>query len=255
MIRSVLHSTIYSFLLTLLLLSVLSVSFAQVRNSSNYSLQSDSINIGGGLSSSTNYTQESTIGEIGTGRSASANYQLRTGYQQMQEVFLSLVPPADVVMDPALPGITGGESNGSTSFSVLTDNPAGYQVTISAETDPAMQRTAGSETIANYPAAGTPDFTFSTGGSNAYFGYTVEGANIADSFKDNGSTCATGSGDTADACWRSVLPGAVEVALSSSSTQPSGASTTLKFRVGIGSGAAVIAGTYGATSTVTALPL
>ncbi len=255
MFQSVLYSLSRSMVLTLIALSVLSVSFAQVRTSSNYTLQSDSINIGGGLSSSTNYTQESTVGEIATGRSASSNYQLRAGYQQMQEVFLSLTPPSNVDMDIDLPGITGGTSNGSTSFAVLTDSPSGYVVTLSAEADPAMQRMAGGETIANYPAGTTPDFTFNVGPANAYFGYTVEGSDITSNFKDNGSLCNVGGSDAVDACWRSLTQADFNIARSGSSNQPNAASTTLKFRVGIGSGAGVIAGTYVATSTITALPL
>ena len=39
------------------------------------------------------------------------------------------------------------------------------------------------------------------------------------------------------------------------SNHPDGATTTVNFRVGIGGNGAVLAGTYTATSTVTALPL
>jgi len=255
MVRSFLFSATYSIIITALMLSVLSVSVAQVRTSSNYSLESDSINIGGGLSSSTNFIQESTVGEVATGISSSTDFVLRAGYQQMQEVFLSLTPPDDVVMDTAIGGLTGGTSNGSTSFSVITDSPAGYVVTLFAEDNPAMQRTEGSETIADYPASATPDFTFNVGGSDAYFGYTVEGANIADNFKDNGSLCNVGSGDTVNSCWRSLSVGQVEVAREAGSNHPAGVTTAVKFRVGIGSSAGVVAGTYVATSTLTALPL
>ena len=56
---------------------------AAVMESTNYKLQADSVNIGGGRSSSTNYTLEDTAGEVGTGTSSSTNYQNNAGYQQM----------------------------------------------------------------------------------------------------------------------------------------------------------------------------
>jgi hypothetical protein len=130
--------------------------FAQVRTSSSYQMQSDSINIGGGLSSSTDYVQESTVGEIATGPSDSTAYALRAGYQQLQEVYVSLAISGDVVMDPDLPGVTGGTANGSTTVTVVTDNPAGYRLIFQAESDPAMS--SGPNTIANYDAGQEPDY-------------------------------------------------------------------------------------------------
>lgn len=248
--------TIISFIIgvTLLLGSFSFVSHAQVRSSSNYQLQSDSINLGGGLSTSTNYIQESTIGEIATGRSTSSNFSLQAGYQQMQEVFLSLAGGGAVTMDPALPGITGGTSNGSTTFTVITDSPAGYQLTIQAENDPAMRR-ADLVSIADYTPTGAADFTFSVPAAAAEFGFTPEGVDIATAFQDNGATCGVGGGDTSLACWAGLSTTATEIARSSGSNHPTGATTTIRFRVGITSGAGVETGVYTATTTVTALPL
>ena len=62
---------------------------AQVMSSSHYSLESDSLNFGGGYSTSTNYIQESTGGEVATGISSSTNYTMNAGYQQMNIVALS----------------------------------------------------------------------------------------------------------------------------------------------------------------------
>lgn len=256
MVRSLLITTSFALVLTTLALSVLSIGFAQVRSSTNYQLQSDSINIGGGLSSSTNFVQESTVGEIATGPSDSSSYSLRAGYQQMQEVFLSLVPPSSVLMDPDISGIGGGTSNGSTSFNVVTDSPSGYQVTITAEDDPAMVRNGGSETIEDYPATATPDFSFTFGSAEALFGITAEGPDIHSTFRDNGALCNVGIGDTIDACWRGLNEqNNIVVARDTDANIPAGATTTLKFRVGVGSTAGVIAGTYVATTTITALPL
>lgn len=58
-------------LATVFVLSSLHIAGAQVMQSTNYQIQSDSINIGGGFSSSSNYAVESTVGEVGTGKSDS----------------------------------------------------------------------------------------------------------------------------------------------------------------------------------------
>ncbi len=237
---------------TVLTLALLHVSFAQVRSSSNYQLQSDSINIGGGLATSTSYTQESTVSEVATGPSDSATYSLRAGYQQMQEVYLSLAVSGDVTMSPSLPGVTGGTSNGSTTFTVTTDSPAGYQLTLRAENDPAMQ--SGPYTIADYDAGPEPDFSFVTGSSDAHFGFTPEGVDIVQAWLDDGGTCGLDTGDTSLACWDG-LSTIDRLIAQGGSSHPTGATTTVHFRVGIGSGAGVTAGVYTATTTVTALPL
>ena len=100
------QDTFFSLVLTVLVLPaflLLSLSEAQVRTSSNYQLQSDSINVGGGLSDSASYSLQSTAGEVATGESNSASFSLRAGYQQMQEVYISLSSIADVVMSADLP--------------------------------------------------------------------------------------------------------------------------------------------------------
>ena len=253
------HSFFYSFihacLLTALVVSTINLGFAEVRSSSNYRVQSDSLNVGGGYSTSSAYAQESTVGEIATGRSTSSSFALRAGYQQLQAVSLSLVPPADVLMDGSIPGLTGGTANGSTTFTVITDSPSGYQVTITSAEAPAMNRTTGSETIADYSAGATPDYSFSFGASDALFGYTVEGADVSAAFLDNGGLCGVGTQENADACWRGLSTGEETIVSAPGSNHPSGVSSTLKFRVGLGSDAGVVAGTYVATTTITALPL
>ncbi len=255
--RTCTASSFQSIITMMLFALVLGVGHAQVRSSTNYQLESDSVNIGGGLSSSTNYVQESTAGEIATGRSTSSSYQLRAGYQQMQESFTSLsLSTSSIVMGTAILGLTGGTSNGSTTVTVITDNGAGYQLSIVAQNTPAMQRLGGGETIADYtPAGGVPDFVFTTAGGAAHLGFTPEGVDVADRFLDDGGVCGTSTGNASLSCWDGLSTTAVAIAESSAANQPTGATTTVNFRVGIGSSAGVIAGEYVATSTVTALPL
>lgn len=229
-------------------------ALAQVRQSSNYQIESDSINIGGGRSSSTNYIQESTVGEQATGPSDSASYSLRAGYQQMHEVYLALTAAADVTMSPALGGVSGGTSTGATNVTVTTDNRAGYQLTIEAASSPALD--SGSSTIADYVPGGDPDFSFTTLANDAHFGYSPEGVDVVDRFKDNGAdTCNVGSFETEDACWDGLSTTAETIVSGTGANHPDGATTTIKFRVGIGGSANQEPGTYVATTTLTLLPL
>jgi hypothetical protein len=248
--QSIVHSFIISLIATVTVLFSLQLSFAQVRSSSNYQLQSDSINIGGGLSTSTSYQQESTAGELATGRSVSANYQLRAGYQQMQEVFISLTPSKDVIMDTAIGGITGGVSNGSTTVTVTTDSPAGYSLTIEAENSPAMQQ--GFESILDHTLSTTR--VFDTTGGQARFGYSVFGLDATNNFRNNGSVCGSGA-NVVQECWRGMQTAAYEIATGADANHPSGEATTVYFRVVVPSGAGVISGEYIATTTLTAIPL
>lgn len=256
MLHDVLSVSIAALLVTILVVGGLDGVLAQVRSSSNYQLQSDSLNLGGLRSTSSSYVQESTIGEIATGRSTSSNFQLRAGYQQLQEIYLSLSTTGGIEMTPDLAGLTGGTSNGSTTVTVLTDNPAGYELVLRASTSPAMIRVDGSESIADYtPVGSEPDFSFELTATEARFGFTPEGVDITDRFRDDSNDCGVGSADTPLACWDGLSTSDAVIARSVNSNQPSGATTTINFRVGIGGNAGVIAGTYAATSTVTALPL
>lgn len=240
-------------LLTFLIFASIKLGYAEVRSSTNYQLQSDSINFGGGLSTSTNYVQESTFGEVGTGKVTSTNYNLYGGYQQMQEVYLALTSPGDVTMSPSIAGIIGGTSNGSATVTVTTDNPAGYRLTYQAQNTPAMQSSLYN--IDDYDEGADADYAFAVVVNQARFGFSPSGVDIVTAFKDNGALCGLGTLDTALACWAGLSTTPIDVAQGAGSNHPSGATTTLNFRVGVGSGAGVLTGLYTATTTLTALPL
>jgi hypothetical protein len=228
--------------------------FGQAMSSGSYKIQSDSLNFGGGLSTSTTYFIQDTVGEVATGESSSSNFKMKAGYQQMQENILSMTVPTDVVMSPSIGGVTGGTSNGSTTFTVITDNPAGYMVTIKASSSPAMQSPLS--TIADYvPAGGNPDYTFSITPTISAFGFSVEGNDIDQKFKDNGSSCNTGSGDTVDKCWAGLSTTQQTIVSRNSANQPSGTVTTVKFRAQSGSAHVQVEGIYVSTTTITALSL
>ena len=230
-------------------------AWAQVMTSGSYQIQSDSINFGGGRSTSTSFIQESTFGEVATGLSTSSTYSLRAGYQQMQQVYLSLTGGDNVTMDPTIPGVSGGIANGSTSLNALTDSPSGYQLTVEFSGTPAMESSDG-DTIADYtPAGANADYNFTTDSTDAHFGFSPFGPDIIDRYKDTGgSACGSGT-SVAQQCWDSPSTTAVTVAQNTAANHPTGATTTLYFRVGVGSAVVQPSGTYIATTTVTLLAL
>ncbi|MDQ2933009.1 MAG: hypothetical protein M3Q80_01355 [bacterium] len=172
-------------------------------------------------------------------------------------------PATDIVLSPSLAGITGGTSNGGTQVVVLTNNAAGYTMTLTASSSVGM---LGNSQGGNIPAlvavSGTPNFALSAasaapGANKAAFGYTVEASTTADldqSFKDNGSACNTGAADAADSCWLNASTSAETIINRTTATTASGATTTLKFRVVIRSSPspAITQDTYVATTTLTA---
>lgn len=240
-------------LVTLFVFLGLSLTYAETRQSTNYRIETDSINFGGGLSSSTNYTLESTAGEIATGESGSASFNLKAGYQQMVTSFISMTAASAVTMSPSIPGVTGGTANGSTTVTVTTDSAAGYELTIASQDAPAMKK--GTDSIDDYIPGGAPDYSFTFGAAESRFGYSPSGIDTVSRFRDDGASCNTGSGETALACWDGLSTTPEPIARATGANTPNGATTTIYFRVGIGGSVSQPAGTYLATTTLTAIPL
>ncbi len=247
------HSIVLSLVVLLLLHSALPV-FGQAMSSDSYSLQSDSVNFGGGYSSSGSYTLESTAGEIATGNSTSTSYQLKAGYQQMQEIYISLTVPGPIDLSPGILGVTGGTSNGFSSEAVVvTDNSAGYTLSIQAEGSPAMQ--SAQDSIADYvPAGAVPDYEFTLAPTDAVFAFSPEGYDLVERYQDNGIVCGIIGGDTPSRCWDGLSTSSIVIAQGSAANHPDGATTTLRFSVGLGGMIAVPPGIYVATTTLIAVP-
>jgi hypothetical protein len=230
---------------------------AEPMSSSNYKIQSDSMNFGGTRSASATYTIEDTAGETATGMSSSTNYTMSAGYQQMDNVFISISSAADVTMTPAIGGVTGGTSDGSTSFTVTTDNPAGYTGTITASSSPAMSSPLDS--FADYaPAGANPDANFAVAATASAFGFSPEGTDIAPRYKDTGGgtpVCGSGSSDTALTCWDGLSTSPKTILNRTSQNSPAGTLSTIRFKAGSGNAHIQKEGQYVATTTITVLPL
>ena len=252
--KDFLSFSLYASLGTILLFSSLHISVAQIRQSTNYQIQSDSINFSGGLSESDNYTQESTLGEVGTGNSQSNTYSLKAGYQQMQEVYIAISSLGDLTLSPSIPGVTGGISSASTTITVTTDSPSGYELTIKSSATPAMQK--GVDSISDYvPAGANPDFGFNTDATDAHFAFSPDGVDVVQRFKDNGALCNGGSLTTVGKCWDGLSTTPETIASNTNANHPLGATTTILFRVGIGGSVVQPEGVYTATTTLTAFTL
>jgi len=261
-IQLTLRMVVYICLVSLLIIGNYP-ALAYVMESSHYRIQSDSLNIGGSLGTSDNYIIEDTVGEIATGPSESSSYELKAGYQQMQEVYLSISSPANVEMTGSIQSLAGGVATGEMSWTVITDNPAGYNLSVKSDsTSPAMQGQSHGDTFTDYtPAnAGTPDYSWSVADSTAEFGFSPEGSHIIQKFKDNGVTCNTGNSNTSDKCWYGFSTSNEATANSYSSNHPSGTATTVKVKAQLYNSDGVpnndtgmlIGDTYQATITATA---
>lgn len=229
------------------------IILADYMQSSTYKIQSDSLNIGGIDSSSTAYKLSDTIGEIGTGDSNSTTYYMHAGYLQMQETSISISSPSDLNL-PSIGGVSGGSSEGTLSWNVITDSPAGYSMTIAASTSPALK--SALDSVADYtPAGSDPDFNFVNLSTDSSFGFSPEGTEAISRFKDNGSVCNIGLLETSGKCWDGLSITPKTVSGSTTSNMPAGGTATIKFRAETGAGHIQTSGAYSATITVTATTL
>ncbi len=240
------------FVVIFCLIGVYSVD-AYVASSTNYRIQFDSLNIGGARSTSTNYIIEDTIGEISTGESTSASYKLKAGYQQMSDVYLALSASFSIVMSPNIGGVSGGTSNGSGLATVTTDSSSGYSLSIKASASPAMATSSYSFADYTTVAANTPDYTWLITATTSEFGFTPEGDDIVQKFKDNSSACATGTNETNDKCWYNFSTSDETISSIYSANHPLGTATTIKFRAESGNQHLQVADIYQAAITITAV--
>lgn len=244
-----------SYIFLSLIIAIPLLAFGAVMQSSNYQIQNDSINIGGTENSvSSNYGLSDTIGEVGTGNSTSTSYNLYAGYRQMTGAYVAISAPPDVTMTPSINGLTGGTSNGSATWTTITDAPGGYTLTVKSSTNPALK--SANDSFADYtPTGASPDFAFSIAATDSEFGFTPEGGDIIQKYKDNGSSCNTGSSDTADACWDNFSTTDKTISQSTSGNSPTGTATNVKMRSQSGTSHIQTNGAYTATVTATATAL
>lgn len=221
-----------------------------------YEMESDSVNFGGARSVSESYKIDDVVGQSASGPTAGDVYSMDSGFLQSNDGgFLSLsFSDTALVLSPSLGGLSGGYSNGFMEVHVVTDSDAGYDLFINSEASPAL--VSSDDSLDDYlPAGESPDYEYVVGFGDSNFGFSPEGSDIASSFKDDGEDCGVGNLDTPNACWDGLSTSQIKIANSGSSNYPDGATTTIKFRAGVGASRVQIEGWYYATTTVTAVML
>jgi hypothetical protein len=228
---------------------------ANEMTSPSYTITINSINFGGDYSTSTSYQEQDTIGEIATGNSTSTNYALGAGYQQMYTSYISIGALTPVNLGH-INGLTGGTATGTLAITVVTDNPAGYSLSVQASSSPAMQ-TATRSGFNDYSSVSstTPDYAFAIASNTSAFGFTVNSADALEKYLNNGSACNIGSTNTAFACWNGFSTSSAIIAQSAFPNNATGTVTTLDLEAKVGTGKLQDSGTYTATVTVTAVTL
>lgn len=190
------------------------------------------------------------------GRAAASASDTFTIRQQVTDEISFLTTAADVTMVGAIQGVSGGHATGSTYAVIRSNSNSGYTLDISFLNSPAMLGETNSGTgILNYGTTSEPTYGFLSS-SSAQFAYSVSASTTADldqSFKNNGTSCNAGAGFTASTCWMGPSTTANRI-VNRSTSAPSGATTTITFRITIPSNPSpsVEEDFYTATATLTA---
>jgi hypothetical protein len=169
------------------------------------------------------------------------------------------VDPSNVNMVGSISGVTGGTATGTTQFVVLSNNASGYKVTIDFENnagDHAMMGDIdGGDEIRNYAAGAgtpTPNLNASTAAQFAYSVHSSSSADTAPAFWFSAGACNAGTGSATGKCWKSPSDGTPVDVVDKGLASPTGATSTLFFKVRVPSGAVPVptAQTYTATATL-----
>lgn len=246
------RSQITYFVVWLVVLLMATPVLAVVMSSTNYAIERDTINFSGGLSTSSSYVSESSMEAIEGGLATSTAYILNGGYQQMDQTSISLSVPGSTAMSGAITTSAGGMATAAADISVLTNNSTGYTLQIKSNSSPAM--VSGVNSFADYATSSPLDYSWAVNANSSSFGYTPEGADLVDFFKDDGSANCNqlGGTDTLGACWSGLYTDYVTIAQSTASNLPTATITTINFKAEAGASASPAVGTYTATVIFTA---
>lgn len=168
---------------------------------------------------------------------------------------ISISHPADVNMAGTIYGMTGGTGSGSATWTVVTSNVAGFNMSLKADAANCL-RLNGTDHFDDYSRTNPLAYNWSAPAISG-FGFTVEPETPGDTvqvFRDNAGACnAAGGGNTADTCW-SGFNGTTDipVIMRSSATDGGGESEVVKFKAQLAAGQFLPEGDYIATITATA---
>ncbi len=167
---------------------------------------------------------------------------------------ISISNGADVTMAPHI-GVSANGSIGSSSWVVITNNAAGYTLSVNDTTDPALK--SGSNSFANYTEAssGTPEVWDVTSG-NYEFGYSAYGTDTATGTWGTSVSCGSAGAPAVAQKYVGFLatPNTKTIATRATVTPFAGITTTICFAAEQ-DGVFAPSGTYTATVVGTAVTL
>ncbi len=161
--------------------------------------------------------------------------------------------------DITMTALSAGQNTavGTSSWTVITNNAAGYSLTVYASTAPALSRSGGGGNIVDYtPAVAETPETWSVS-SAAEFGFSARGTNVSTGTYGTDSDCIAGADVPSTGLkWRDfdLTGSADQIATTSSPTAIAGATSALCVATEQ-AGIFAASGTYTATITGTATAL
>jgi hypothetical protein len=166
---------------------------------------------------------------------------------------ISISSPINSSMSATL-GVAQNSAVGTTTWTVITNDVAGYTLSVNATNTPAMK--TGSASVADYQTTGTPN-TWSVSSGNAAFGYSAFGTDVPTGTWGTGALCSGASGPNATSTtlkYEGFTTSPFQVASRAATTTPSGIATTVCYAVEQNN-VFIPSGTYTATIVATATGL
>lgn len=169
---------------------------------------------------------------------------------------IAIDSPSDVSMSRPL-SMTNMTAIGTSTWNVVTNNAAGYNLTVKADTSPAMQQNVSTTTtIADYNT-GTPTL-WSVSAGTAKFGFSAFGPDTSDATWGTGESCSGGADHDPSSSLKylgfTTSTSSLAIATRSSTTTFAGSATTVCFAVEQNS-FYIPSGQYKATITATAVTI
>jgi hypothetical protein len=140
---------------------------------------------------------------------------------------ISITDASNTSMSPNI-SISNDTSTGSTAWTVITNDNAGYTLSVKATTTPAMHN--GTDSFADYSEAvsGTPD-AWSVDSGNYEFGYSAYGTDTPTGTWGSGGSCGSGDPGATSMNYVGFSTSDKQVASRSTVTPYAGLATTVCF--------------------------
>jgi len=243
-------------ILFIIVILLLAPNFVEAQmDSTNFSIDWDSISSFGTLSSSSNFSIEDTGGEQGTGNMSGASFGLSGGFEQQDGLVIIAIDCDDSIAMGSI--IQDGKSNLTTNSAtchIITNNSNGYSLTLKA-TDPDLS--SGSDTISPIATASTTPAVWdetTVSDTASGWGYRLSDLSTIDDAKW-GTNDQSGVNYGTTAKWYKATDTGYQIVAAATETSNEGDNEILNFGVEIGSDKIQPTGSYSTTLTITATTL